>query len=54
MELHGVSISITDIVTYTYGPFLALSPGGGGPGAGGGTRYIKKVGMFVKNFEIDP
>ena len=21
---------------------------------GGGTRYIKKVGMFVENFEIDP
>ena len=25
-------------------------PGGGG----GGTRYIKKVGMIVENFEIDP
>ena len=23
-------------------------------GGGGGTRYIKKVGMFVENFEIDP
>ena len=25
-------------------------PGGGG----GGTRYIKNVGMLVENFEIDP
>ena len=24
------------------------------PGGGGGTRYIKKVGMLVENFEIDP
>ena len=23
-------------------------------GGGGGTRYIKKVGMLVENFEIDP
>ena len=23
-------------------------------GGGGGTRYIKKVGMLVKNFEIEP
>ena len=22
--------------------------------SGGGTRYIKKVGMLVENFEIDP
>ena len=27
---------------------ITLSPGGGG------TRYIKKVGMLVENFEIDP
>ena len=24
------------------------------PGGGEGTRYIKKVGMLVENFEIDP
>ena len=24
------------------------------PTRGGGTRYIKKVGMLVENFEIDP
>ena len=24
------------------------------PGGGGRTRYIKKVGMLVENFEIDP
>ena len=29
---------------------LTLHTGGGG----GGTRYIKKVGMLVENFEIDP
>ena len=23
-------------------------------GGGGGTQYIKKVGMLVENFEIDP
>ena len=28
--------------------FRSLSP------RGGGTRYIKKVGMLVENFEIDP
>ena len=30
---------------------LYLVRGGGG---GGRTRYIKKVGMLVENFEIDP
>ena len=30
-----------------------FSPGGGG-GGGGRTRYIKKVGMLLENFEIDP
>ena len=24
------------------------------PGGGGGARYIRKVGMLVENFEIDP
>ena len=26
----------------------------GRPDPGGGTRYIKEVGMLVENFEIDP
>ena len=30
----------------------SLPPGGGGGGGGGSN--IKKVGMIVKNFEIDP
>ena len=29
---------------------MSCCPGGGG----GGARYIRKVGMLVENFEIDP
>ena len=32
---------------------VVIASAGGGGGGVGGTRYIKKVGMLVENFEID-
>ena len=52
MHLNAISASIKYKLFFT-GSHLSLFPDIGARGAGG-TRYIKKVGMLVENFEIDP
>ena len=43
--------AVSGVADKSISVWSAVSARGGG---GGGSRYIKKVGMLVENFEIDP